>query len=210
MVLQFKREQYKLGEFKYVMNSGALNGSITFDRMNAGRIVVRSDDMFLLKEMQMPPLFGKTEKTGNETRQMAGMFECHSGEKGVIYYCGKKGSNFLNGIYFWVFKIDNQEYTAYEVGFGRKGIYLCIWHENQILAIVSKDVHTKRFESNYTIYAEDYFPVDLASVCSLFWDLSRYYPTSSSEEFHTLNTWQKELKNKYDSDFLNRMNSKSN
>ena len=208
MVLQFKREQYHLGKFRYLLNSNNLTRVISFGKMNEGNIAVSSDESEPCFGMLIYSFFKRTEKDGNETKQLAGEFTIPSGIKGEIYYCGRKGSNFLNGVYYWTFEVENQKFIAYEVGFGRKGIYLCIWKDNKLFAIVSKDVHTKRFESNYTIYSEDDMPLEMVCICSLFWDLSRYYPTSSAEEFHTLNTWQKELKNKFDADFIKRISCK--
>lgn len=205
MVLQFAREQYKLGRFRYVISTDYSQRIISFDKMSQGNIVVSSDDPNCSFQMEIYPTFRNSQKNGIETKQQSGEFSLQTYSGGIINYCGKKGSNFLNGIYYWTFEIAGQKLIAYEVGFGRKGIYLCIWNEDQLLAVVSKDVHTKRFESKYIIYAENTVPVDLLSICSLYWDLTRYYPTSSAEEFHTLNTWQKELKNKYDPNFIKRI-----
>lgn len=207
MVLHFKREQYNFGKFRYTLNLDDSIKIISFDKMNKGNTVVYSNESKCCFEMQIYPFFKKTEKTDMETKQLAGEFSFLN-KKGLINYCGKKGSNFLNGIYYWTFESENQRFVAYEVGFGRKGLYLCIWRDEQLFAIVSKELHTKRFESYYTVYAEDSFPLEMASICSLFWDLSRYYPTNSVEEFHTLNTWQKELKNKFDANFINKFNDK--
>lgn len=127
-----------------------------------------------------------------------------------IYYCGKKGSNFLNGIYFWTFEMSNQIIEAYEVGFGRKGIYLCLWSDNTLIAIISKKLHNKNFESSYQIFAQSADIMALMIIAASFWDITRYFVTTSSEEWHTLNTWQKELKNKYDPAFIPRIKAMEN
>ena len=131
-------------------------------------------------------------------------------ETGKIYYCGKKGSNFLNGIYFWTFEMSNQIIEAYEVGFGRKGIYLCLWSDNKLIAIISKKLHNKNFESSYQLFAESADKMVLIIIAASFWDITRYFVTASSEEWHTLNTWQKELKNKYDPTFIPRIKAIEN
>lgn len=207
MILHINREQYKPGRFRYVIDSGKGPLVAQFERMHDGSITLFSDDLAVVKELRIYPSMERIQKNEGETRHFVGDFMWQSGDRGEMFYCGKKGSNFLNGIYFWAFRINNQEYLAYEVGFKRKGIYLCIWNNDQTLAIISKDTHTKHFESNYTVYAENGLSSELLSVCTLFWDLVRYYPSSSSEEYHTLNTWQRELRNKYDADFIARISS---
>lgn len=208
MVLQFNRQQYQLGKFRYVLASDNNEKIISFDKLKAGNITVCANEPGFSLQIEIYSAFKNTIKIGPETKQHSGEFSIHSHPGGSIYYCGRKGSNFLNGIYYWTFEHLGEKFLAYEVGFGRKGIYLCIWDENQLVAVVSKDVHTKRFESKYTIYAEDTISPELLSICSLYWDLTRYYPTTSSEEFHTLNTWQKELKNKFDPNFIKKISTK--
>lgn len=68
-----------------------------------------------------------------------------------------------------------------------------------------KKTHTKKFESNYSIYAENCQDFEFLIVINAYWDISRYFISSSGEERHTLNTWQKELKNKYDPEFIPRI-----
>lgn len=143
------------------------------------------------------------------TKERCGDYRIGS-ELGKIYYCGKKGTNFLNGIYFWTFEMSDQIIEAYEVGFGRKGIYLCLWCNNSIVAIISKDMHNKNFESSYQIFAENKDKMPLMIIATSFWDITRYFVTASSEEWHTLNTWQKELKNKYDPTFIPRIKAMEN
>jgi len=210
MVLQFDREQYERGRFRYVTYNHDRVNTICFEKMNDGNIVLHSNNLNEPFELQIYPFFKTTVKSDGEIKQLAGDFSLGTKSKGLIYYCGKKGTNFLNGIYYWTFEIANTKYIAYEVGFGRKGIYLCVWGNEMTKAIVSKDVHTKRFESKYSIFIEDEAMAEIATICSLFWDLTRYYPSGSSEEFYTLNTWQKELKNKYDSGFIERVVSHDN
>lgn len=46
---------------------------------------------------------------------------------------------------------------------------------------------------------------------TLYWDLTRYPPSRSRNENHTLNTtWQKQLKNKFDPDFISSIVDEEN
>jgi len=126
-------------------------------------------------------------------------------EESMIYYCTQKGSNFFNGIFFWKVCYEDRSYEVYEVGHGRKGIYYCIWSQGKTIAIISKEMHTKNFESNYFVFCEEDVPCELLVSINIFIDITRYFPSEAGEEFHALNTWQKELKNKYDPDFIPRI-----
>ena len=126
-------------------------------------------------------------------------------EQCIVYYCGKKGTNFLNGISFWTITYQGREYTFYEVGKGHKAIYLCIWENDNIVAISSKNTNCKKYGSEYDLYFENQaLPLEIVLSINLCWDLMRFWP-DSDEGSPTLNTWQKELKNKYDPDFIPRI-----
>lgn len=126
------------------------------------------------------------EQSGKINRKEVGQFQINE-QKGIIYNCGEKGSNFFNGIYFWEFCEQDRVYRAYEVGFGRKGIYCCIWAEDHLVGIISKDMITRNFQSEYTLYTRE-IPIEWIALMTLYWDLTRYSPSRSRNENHTLNT----------------------
>ncbi len=205
MIINLKRENLPLGKFQYIalQNSKEI-GRADFNSGKKGQI--SANIYFSMKnfEMSISTFFGKgTKENGIDIREAATYSDGE--EVNHIYYCGKKGSNFFNGIYYWATNYHDETYEIYEVGHGRKGIYFCIWNRGKIAAIISKDTHTKHFESIYTIFAENEMSLELMVIVSLFWDITRYFPSSSSEEWHTLNTWQKELKNRYDPAFIPRI-----
>lgn len=205
MIIQFERKQYKLGRFEYqISKENVLYGKISLEKGEHANIKAQSYFADTNFSLEFNTMFGPKMKEGIITKQSAGNFNLN-GEQGTIYYCGKKGSNFLNGIYYWNLQFSGVNYDVYEVGFGKKGIYYCIWSDNHLCAIISKKLHTKHFESVYTVYSEESVLDRLLIMLNVYWDITRFYPSESSEEWHTQNTWQKELKNKYDSSFIPRI-----
>lgn len=144
--------------------------------------------------------FGKRYRQNDVVLDEAGNFFINN-NRGQIFNCGKKGSNIFNGIYYWEFVIANNIFRAYEVGFGHKGIYFCIWLNDKLVAIVSKDIVSRNFGAGYSIYFEDEQDASMFILICTYWDITRYSP-KSSYEVHTLNTWQKDLKNKFDPNFI--------
>ena len=58
------------------------------------------------------------------------------------------------------------------------------------------------------MYREKEMPGRILYMLVTYWDFIKWYPESSYES-HTLNTWQKELKNKYDPNFIPRIEAMS-
>ena len=205
MHIKFERKNISIKEFEFIYsNDSSVLGDFKKNKLK------KSDQFESFKianvDVKMStPTFFSSIKSATSTKQEAKTLiianeQCH------LYYCGKKGTNFLNGISFWTITYQGREYTFYEVGKGHKGIYLYIWENENIVAISSKHTHSKHFGSEYDLYFENQaLPLELVLSINLCWDLMRYWPDDSSEVWYTLNTWQKELKNKYDPDFIPRI-----
>ena len=204
MYIQFNRIQKSTSAFEYNIieyTPYSMCETFGFEKTSNGTILLNGQFKNTKAQLKINPYFGDRIQEDIGWKESCGTFSLDN-ITGDIFYCGKKGSNFLNGIYFWSFVLNNEIYNAYEVGFGRKGIYLCVWKNDQLIAVISKKIHTKNFESNYSIYAENCQNFELLIIISAYWDISRYFVSSSGEEWHTLYTWQKELKNKYDPEFI--------
>ena len=207
MYIQFNRVQKSISAFEYNIlerTPYSVCETIGFEKTSFGTISLKGQLKNTKIQLNINSKFGNRIQEGAVYKELCGDFSLDN-RTGSIFYCGKKGSNFLNGIYFWSFVLNGEIYNTYEVGFGRKGIYLCVWKDDQLIAIISKKTHTKKFESNYSIYAENCQDFEFLIVINAYWDISRYFISSSGEEWHTLNTWQKELKNKYDTEFIPRI-----
>ncbi len=203
MIAQFERKQIGFGKMEYqVWVNQTYVGAV---RLTDGAgINMQSDlggrDFFL----SIPTFFGAVTTDGPITRKEAGVFDLN-GSAGCIYDCGKRGSNIFNGIGYWSFCCDGNVLDAYEVGFGKKGTYCCVWSDDQLIAIISKALRTKHFETGYIIYLEDETYFELLVLINAYWDMTRNHRSGSASSYSTLHTPQKELKNKYDPNFILRI-----
>ena len=206
MIIRSERKQISPGQFQYRFSEDAREvGTADFIRERSRQTGVHIQVSEKRAELIIPTLFTR-KRTGNGVEKEAAKI-CLEEENTSVFYHTQKGSNIFNGIYFWTVEYQGNHYELYEVGQGRKGIYYCVWLQEQTVAIISKETHTKHFESSYIMYSEDIMPIELLAALSVFWDLTRYYPSDSSEEWHTLNTWQKALKEKYDVGFIQHIKS---
>lgn len=201
MILRFERKLIGLGNYYYKLSSNnQVLGQVIFQPAQFGHVNLLGDFESSSLRLMGGGTFGPLQWEGKINRKEAGQFQIN-GQNGIIYNCGEKGSNFFNGYYFWEFWGQDQVYRAYEVGFGRKGIYYCVWTEDHLAAIISNDMVTRHFQNGYTLYTKE-ISIEWMALMTLYWDLTRYPPSRSRNKGHTLNTWQKELKNKYDPNFI--------
>ena len=204
MHIKFVRKNISIMEFQFIYSNDScvlgdfkkkkLKRSNQFETFNIANVEVKMSSPTLLEGIKS----AFTIKQEFFTLIIAN-------EQCILYYCGKKGTNFLNGISFWTITYQVREYAFYEIGKGHKAIYLCIWENDNIVAISSKNTNCKKIGSEYDLYFENQaLPLEIVLSINLCWDLMRFWP-DSDEGSPTLNTWQKELKNKYDPDFIPRI-----
>lgn len=124
-----------------------------------------------------------------------------------------KKTAFLKAYAYYDFVLDSKQYYGYEVGFGRDGLFLCVYHEEKLIAIVEKSLRVVNFKDKYTAYVEN--PADLNTVLllSIYYDATAYgdvmeIAVASIKEKH-VNTVQKELKDKFNSDFISKIKDMS-
>lgn len=202
MILYLENQSNRI--YKIVDVFGKHVGKINFsstERHGIGLEAHLKDGNF---KMEIPPLFGLKIKENVVLKREAGICAIN-GLLCYIYYCTKKGSNFINGIYYWELKYYNDVYKFYEVGLKRKGIYLCIYRNDELVAIVSKEMSTKHFSGKYAIYSKIDVPVEILLLFSLYWDITRWVDVESCSINHSLNTWQRELKEKFDESFISEI-----
>lgn len=97
-------------------------------------------------------------------------------------------------------------YQVYEVGFGRKGLFLCFYRDDRLFCIVEKELTTINHKDHYTCYLTnpEYLPVISSFV--IYYDVTQYGDffeiTMYSKKTAVVNTYQKELKAKFDPNFI--------
>lgn len=124
----------------------------------------------------------------------------------------KKVSGFLQSYNYYEFTLENETYYGYEVGFGKKGLYLCIYKGEELIAIVQKNLKVVNFKDSYVAYLEDEKYMSVVVPFSIYYDVTAYgdvmeWSTLSIKE-KRVNTTSKELRSKYDADFIKRVVNK--
>lgn len=124
----------------------------------------------------------------------------------------KKVSGFLQSYNYYKFVLENETYYGYEVGFGKKGLYLCIYKGEELISIVQKNLKVVNFKDSYVAYLEDEKYISVVVPFSIYYDVTAYgdvmeWSTLSIKE-KRVNTTSKELCSKFDADFINRVIAK--
>lgn len=126
--------------------------------------------------------------------------DLNSNEIGKVEYMREDNYNYLK------ITVKGVELNCYTVGLGRKGIYICIYNnQNQLVAIVSKKLTVRNGRSQYTMYmVSDEWCEYITIVTEIIhqMDYEEHDQNANTIVGNTLNTWQKGLLAKYDPNFI--------
>lgn len=96
-------------------------------------------------------------------------------------------------------------YTIYEVGLGKQGIKIPIYHNQHQIALIEKDPVVYDNKDVYSIISTDAFAQRLAVVFAIYYDFVRFgnhgqyaYHSKKAQHLHSMN---KTIKSKYDPAF---------
>jgi len=140
-----------------------------------------------------------------------------SGERVVDYYtikdcmgnaCGaifrKRTKGFL-GYYFFEMQLNNSVFLIYEVGLGKQGIKLPVYHQNQQVALIEKGTQTNNNLDSYSLCAIDAKTAQLMSLFCVYYDFMRFgnhgEVSVNSKQVTYVYTSNKKLKEKYNPDW---------
>ena len=101
---------------------------------------------------------------------------------------------------------DGDEYFLYEVGFGHKGLYLCIYRGEELIAIADKELTVINYQDKYTVYTKNDEFIQFIMPLIMHYDITKYGDVMDislrSVKKSVVNTIQKELRAKYDPNFI--------
>lgn len=116
---------------------------------------------------------------------------------------------FLKAYAYYEYLHKGQMYYGYEVGFGKNGLYLCVYREDQLIAIVDKQLRVVNFKDVYTAYIENAEDIEIVIPFVIYYDATAYGDVMEvavmSVREKRVNTIQKELIEKYDANFIFRI-----
>lgn len=133
-----------------------------------------------------------------------------SGERlGHIIGRTRKTGRFFGGYIFYELQFKETLYEVYEVGLGKKGLFLCIYEGDTLRAVIEKDLVVVNFRDKYTMYFKDREMLPIAAFFALYYDITKYsnlYESAvySRREYRVIST-NKELLAKFDADFIRQV-----
>lgn len=120
-----------------------------------------------------------------------------------------KKTGFLKAYAYYDFQLNGNQYYGYEVGFGRKGLYLCIYRNERLIAIVDKALRVVNYKDTYTAYLESPADLEVVLLFTIYYDATAYGDVMevavASVQEKRVNTLQKELIEKFDPTFISRI-----
>lgn len=120
-----------------------------------------------------------------------------------------KRTGIIFGYQYFQIQFRETEYQLYPVGFGRDGLYLCLYQGDRLVAMVDKELTTINFRDVYHLYLEREEDLLVLAAATLQYDVLFY------GDFGEIRTYSKatklvyatnnELISKYDPDFIPRI-----
>lgn len=137
-------------------------------------------------------------------------FKLLEGEDCVGMLRGKtKKTGFLRAYAYYEIVIREKVFLAYEVGLGKKGLFLCIYDGAELVAIIEKTLKVVNYRDVYTAYIADAKYLRVAIRFAIYYDITMF---GDQMEFSVVdvkhvskNTMQKEVLEKYDPTFIPRV-----
>lgn len=150
----------------------------------------------------------KEKFSGKTATQVSDILK--NGEKvGFVYpdLVAKKKVWFLSfGYDYFNFVLEGKKYTVYEVGLGQDQHYICVYSENETVAIIHKKDIKHNYCDEYIIYTIDKTIMLDMCILALYFDCIRYpnHGEFMGESYvdDSFLTTQKELNEMYDSSFI--------
>lgn len=119
----------------------------------------------------------------------------------VLGHMSRKRNKFLGGYFFFVLEIGGIEYRMYEVGLGKQGIKLPIYHQDSQIALIEKNITVYNNCDTYQISYPNDTSLLVSVLLTLYYDNLRFgnhgeVVTNTKKNYYYLST-NKELKQKY-------------
>lgn len=125
---------------------------------------------------------------------------------GSILGKNKMIKKFLASYPYYEYVDNGETYLVYEVGFGKKGLYLCFYKNDELICICEKDQVIVNYQDKYRCYFEDEQYLMIVATFVIYYDTIKYSDFMKISLFSRketlVNTYQEELKAKFDPAFI--------
>lgn len=206
MVFQFKREFLGINNFRYVASDNDAEFAFVLRKpQSLSKFQYDSEGLDNNFCMDIEKIYRPVSDDGKVSKNLtANIYTDKNGEFQLLY-CIERGRNIFVNIPYWSFSYKDINYKIYEVGLGKKGTYYCVYCNGETVAMIRRDPVIKKNQAFYQIYSQDYIPKETLIMLAAYFDLTKNYPEKESSRIVTMNTWQKDIKNKYDESFIPRI-----
>lgn len=118
-------------------------------------------------------------------------------------------TGFLRAYAYYGMACCDRTFLACEVGLGKDGLFLCVYDGDKLVAIIEKTLKTVNYHDVYTAYIEDAAYVKVVMRFAVYYDITMLgdqMEIAVSQVTRTRkNTLQKEVLEKYDPAFIQRI-----
>lgn len=211
MTFRFERIHNAPGHYRYYLTGPGINGSVEhapsaqLHRQLTSRGFDRDFTLTVLTGLGVLRKDTEPARQGDDNVRMRAVASYHMGGTSIsVYSCSQKGSHFFNGFSFFRLVFDGKNVDIYEVGFGHKGIYWCVYADGVPVTVFSMDMVAKGHGSGYTVYCENGTKPELLAIVGVLMDITHNPPGDGYNTRRTLTTWQKALKEKFPVAFMAR------
>lgn len=180
----FYNDYYKISFWEQKSNIGTISSVV--DMVGT---MIKDKSIEALGETMLPKIY---DNNGNQV--------------GKIEYVPVKKEK-MQSYYYYKLYLNDIELKCYIIGHGKEEILFVMYDKNEnIVATVSKRMKVKNAKARYTMYIEDeswfkYVAIATISIHQMVYDNEEEKITLGSQG-HSLNTYQKELLDKYDPNFI--------
>lgn len=196
------------------------NFSLAWDMISRGEKIADAEAPFMpnmfLAEVRLPGDLRKLIFNPNDTSHGSSLkerltFRVYDKDHEIGSIAGRtqKGKKLFGGYPYYEYIENGETYQVYEVGFGMKGLYLCFYKNDSLFCIVEKELTTVNFKDKYKCYMADDSHLSVVAAFVIYYDTVSYGDILDmavySRKKAVVNTYQKELKARFDPDFIPRI-----
>lgn len=155
--------------------------------------------------------FDKTFGKRMEDRLSFKLFDSSDNLIGKFVSRTHKTGKLFSGYAYFELNFKDRQYIGYEVGLGADGIALCLYYNDTMVALIDKNTKVVNFCDEYAMYLSDESLLSIAALYAVYYDMLKFANIGEVKLFSETQTYlithNKELKEKYDPDFIQQIKS---
>ena len=205
--MEYKFTQTKMGiDSKYTLeynNKAIYFGSVEYSDQLAMRIYTKDALVYSLIYMQ-----SSVEKKEIEKQLVypLNIFKLTNNIDEILGFASLSRNKIFFGYSYFQIVCGDIVYTGYEIGLGKKGLFLCIYINDMQVALFERNNIIVNNLDTYTVNTNQHENLELIFLLGIYYDYLQKRNTANikySKTQYILSSTNKELLSKYDSNFIN-------